>query len=294
MKRIPRNLIQHLEWKPQDGAFPTPPTSPAPQPAQTLLSIDNLINHGRSFYNTDTDSDGKAIGVTQSLKQAMEHGTVASLPYLIAGKAQAATENYLWQSWFSASEEHVGIDKEGRFGTAGKPVVVVVHGFRLLTPDRIMQAYADGLTPQGAAKLTETEFGHLLEGKLPSDESIQLYTVDQAKDNLRDPFGNYAVIVDFELAKAQNGYATKDKFLKNPLVLARSGVNIALSTYFDKAKNTDGKVGNHHRLAEIDPQQPQGRVLFVYDNYNGLIGNNNLYINGRFVGVAPEARVARK
>ena len=67
-----------------------------------------------------------------------------------------------------------------------------------------------------------------------------------------------------------------------------------LEAYFDKAKDSDGDVGNHHRFGEIDPSQPQGRVLFLFDDYYHLIGSGDLDDGGRFVGVAPEAHGARK
>jgi len=77
--------------------------------------------------------------------------------------------------------------------------------------------------------------------------------------------------------------------MNNPLVLARVGVKDHLDSYFDKAKH-EGKVANWHIFNEVDPQQPQGRVLFVDSNNSGLVGSNDLDNDGRFVGVAPEAR----
>ncbi|MBU2637590.1 MAG: hypothetical protein KJ955_01325, partial [Nanoarchaeota archaeon] len=71
------------------------------------------------------------------------------------------------------------------------------------------------------------------------------------------------------------------------LVIARAGTLEHLDGYFDKAKSSD-KVGNWHRLGEINFRQPQGRLLFVYLTYYGLSGDDYLYYDGRFVGVAPE------
>jgi len=289
--RIPQELLKNLERRLTVGSASPAPT---PAPATSILTISDLINTGRAFYSNETDSSGRNIGVASSLRQALDYAPqgIATLPYLIAGKAQADKENYLWKNWYAADEEHVGIDKRGIFGEAGKPVVLVVHSnssSRLLIPARIIKAYEDGLTPQNAAKLIPKEFDDLILGKLPSGIFFPIYTVTQIKlDAVPTAFGTYAVAVPFEAAKAQaSGQLTKKQFMENPLVIARAGMLDHLDDYFEKAKSSE-KVGNYHRFAEIDPTIPQGRVLFVDINYGGLIGDD-LNISGRFVGVAPKA-----
>ncbi|MDI6738606.1 MAG: hypothetical protein QME12_08935, partial [Nanoarchaeota archaeon] len=162
-------------------------------------------------------------------------------------------------------------------------------------PERIRQAYSDGLTQQNAAEYTNDEFDNLLKGILPSGESIDLYTVDDVKKGIPEPFGRYAVWMPAEAAKATaSGYHNKKVFMENPLVIARAGTLEHLDDYFEKAKKSDSTVGNWHRLGEIDFQQPQGRLLFIDSALNGLYGDNYLYNSGRFIGVAPEAHGARK
>ncbi|MBI1968844.1 hypothetical protein HYS49_02950 [Candidatus Woesearchaeota archaeon] len=297
IKIIPRELIKHLEWTPGQAAHLVPPAPAAavPVPQRGVFSLDDLINRGKPLYSDQQDGNGKLIGVAVSLQQTVEYAgaecLVASLPYLIAGKATADKNNYLWKNWFTAlSEEDIGIDKKGAFVTKSSPVVITVHGGGILTPDRIMQAYREGLTPQNAAKFTNEEFDNLLRGVLPSGESIDLYTVDDVKRGIPDPFGRYAVALDFKNAKATtSGYHAKTDFLKNPLVLSRAGTPNHLEAYFDKAKS-GGTVGNWHRLAEIEPNHPQGRLLFLGNDDGGLDGFYSLFNLGRFVGVvAPEA-----
>ncbi|MEK6816027.1 MAG: hypothetical protein AABY09_00300 [Nanoarchaeota archaeon] len=300
---IPRELIRHLEWTPGQDALEIPIVSLSPQPVlQRFGSIDALVSGGREFYSEQKDSRGHYMGVAVALQDAVsrmgQDGIIATMPYLIAGKSKADKENYLWQNWFTAlTEEDAGIDADGKLVGRGQAVVLTVHGGGILNHERIMQAYAEGLTPQNAAKLTDDEFNKLLNGVLPSGDSISLYTVDDVKKgNVPDPFGRYAVWMPAEAARSKSsGYHAKGDFMKNELVVARSGTLEHLDAYFEKAKHPSNKnVGNWHGLGEIDFSQPQGRVLFVNNDCLGLSGNYLLYNLGRFVGVAPEARGARK
>ncbi len=277
-------------------------TIPPPVPIQQRLdSIDALVNSGREFYSRQKNSRGNYISVAVALQEAMDevapNGIIATMPYLIAGKSQADRSNYLWQNWFTAlSEEDAGIDKNGKLVGRGQAVVLVVHGGGILTPERIRQAYSEGLTLQNAAKFKEEEFSSLLNGVLPSGESINLYTVDDVKRGIPVPFGRYAVWMPAETAKSKpSGYHKKSDFMSNELVIARAGTLKHLDAYFEKAKHLlDNDVGNWYKFGEIDFHHPQGRVLFVYDNFDGLDDNFNLNSSGRFVGVAQDALTAKK
>ena len=281
---------------------PPEPIPPKPTSQSRVFEISNLLSRGKEFESGAKNSAGLLIGILIALREAMQYttpnGVVASMPYHIAGKAKADKGNYLWQKWFTAlSEENVGIDKKGDFVKKGKPVVVVVHAGGILTPDRIEQAYDQGLTAQNAAKYTIKEFDDLLSGKLPSGESIEIYTVDQVKrKEIPYPFGRYAVALDFEIAKSvkYDHLYLKQEFVGNPLVLARTGTPEYLEDYFEKAQEPSQHfVRNWHRFHQIDPEQPQGRVLFVDDTFGGLYGYY-LINYGRFVGVAPEVQARKK
>lgn len=289
---IPRDLIKHLEWEP--GKKKPKKKKPVPKPEQQKdISIDYLIKNGAYFENNNLPT---------ALRKAYEHagkeGSVASMPQLIAGKAIADKSNYLWKKWYTAlSEENICIDKKGRFGKKGKAIVITVHNRGILTPDRIQKAYDEKLTKQYAAKYTEKEIGDLLSGILPNGNSIPFCTVDDVKRGITLPLASlpYAVVMDFETVKAtESGWYKKKRFMDNPLVIARAGTLEYLETYFDKAKDSNKNVGCWHRFKEIDPKQPQGRLLFLGSSYYGLNGNYYLDYYGRFVGVAPEARRAKK
>jgi len=291
---IPRELIRHLEWSPGQEE----PQKPSPKPIQqtkpqNISSIDTLVREGKPFYSAERDGSGKFIGAARSLEQALGYATnegiVASMPYLIAGKSKAAKENYLWKNWFTAlSEENAGIDKKGILGKKGQELVITVHDGGLLNKERIMQAYNEGLTPQNAAKYKQKEFNDLLKGVLPNGENIELYTIDDIKRGIPEPFGRYAVWMPAEVAKSKSsGYHSKTDFMDNELVIARAGTLEYLDAYFEEAKKSDGTVGNWHRLGEIDFSQPQGRVLFLSTDCDGLYGGD--LGSGRFVGVSPRS-----
>ncbi|MDD3175265.1 MAG: hypothetical protein PHU51_02200 [Candidatus Nanoarchaeia archaeon] len=254
------------------------------------FSVDDLINQQNIFYSNKQRNNkhiGNAVALEEAYTQLGDEGIIASMPYLIAGKAESEKDNYLWQDWFTAlSEENVGIDTKGNFVKKGKPVVITVHGGGILTPERIFQAYGDGLTSQNSAKYTNEEFEQLLNGKI-NGESIEIYSIDDVmKGNIKNPFGKYAIVLDFDVAKnTKSDYFDKKDFMKNPLVLARAGTLEYLDVYFEKAKHSDGTVGNSHRLNDIDPKQPQGRVLYLNIDYNWLDGSISLDNDGRFVGV---------
>ena len=294
---IPRELIKHLEWIPGQQPPQRPAVNLNSQPVQQrTASIDALVNGGREFFSEQKDSNGNYIGVAVALQEAYDQmgsdAIIATMPYLVAGKAQAEKSNYLWQKWFTAlSEENAGIDKNGKLVGRGQPVVLTLHGRGILTPERIRQAYSEGLTPQNAAKFTDDEFDNLLNGVLPSGESINLYTVDDIKRGISDPFGRYAVWMPAETAKSKSsGHHSKSDFMNNELVIARVGTLEHLDAYFEKARHSSNhNLGNWHRLGEIDFTQPQGRVLFVGDTSDGLSGINYLNSNGRFVGVRKNA-----
>ena len=311
VKIIPADRIKHLEWNPEKDSTqqqapiqhqPIIPRNTAVAFNSNGFSVDDLVNNGKYFYSDKQDKNGNWVGVPiafqKALKYADANGIVASMPYLIAGKAQAEKENYLWQYWFTAlTEENIGIDKKGIFARkAGDPVLVTVHGGGILTPKRISTAYKSGLTPQNAATYTDSEFDKLLQGVLPTGETIQIYNLEDLKKGISNPFDRYAVVMNFDDAKAtKSGYFTKQEFIENPVVLARAGTLNYLDSYFEKAKKSDNEtVGNHHRFSEVDPSVSQGRLLFLSNSYGGLVGDGNLSGKGRFVGVAPEAHVAKK
>ncbi|MDI6738069.1 MAG: hypothetical protein QME12_06165, partial [Nanoarchaeota archaeon] len=105
-KIIPPELIRHLEWSPGQEVPQMPAPGAAKPVQQIVLSIDELVKNGKQFYSAEKDSEGRYIGVAAALQQAYDEmgsdAIIATMPYLIAGKAKAGKKNYLWQKWFTA------------------------------------------------------------------------------------------------------------------------------------------------------------------------------------------------
>ena len=249
----------------------------------------------------------------QALRYAGDRGFVASLPQLLHARVNAAYDNIIWNTWFTANSE------ESVMRTArGTPVVVTVHGGGIFaTPERRERSYRadlhrtnpEGLTGQYAAKITTKEAHDLLDGKLPSGDEIPMYHYSEFRNgNVGLPM-RYGVILDFELArKSTSGYERFELLKQDPLMIVRAGGAEAATRYLDKAAARHGteRMGARHPLNRIDPDQPQTRLLNLggnrggtnsegtddglgwgYDEDWGISGNNGLVDMARYVAVAP-------
>ena len=116
-----------------------------------------------------------------------------------------------------------------------------------------------------------------------------MFRIEEVNERLVVPH-RFGVVMPYSEAQATfSGLHLKQDFMKNKLVIARCAGSLGeLGTFYDKSALSDG-VGNYQPLAGKDPSISQGRVLFVYYDYDGLSGNSNLYSYSRFVGVAPKA-----
>jgi len=288
---IPRELIKHLEWIPGQEPLQQEPVPQVIPPSQqnSLFYIDDILK-GTPFYD-----DKLPIALQKTLEFAGEGGIVATMPELIAAKIEADKSHDFWQKWYSVhTEENIGIDKKGIFYDREEPVLVVVNGGGILTPNRIQLAYDEGLL-RGSAKYHDDEFDGLLDGRLPNGESINLYRFEEIKEGVSDLPHKFGVVMPYRLAQeTKSGYYKKREFLENPLVIARMGGLENLEAYYEKGKDSANDMGNWHPFNGRDASVPQGRALFLNLDLSGLLGRCNLDYYGRFVGVAPEARRARK
>ncbi|MBI4448179.1 hypothetical protein HY643_04305 [Candidatus Woesearchaeota archaeon] len=253
--------------------------------------IADLIALGKTFYSGKRDSDGRWVGIADALRQALgyagKYGFVASMPEFIAARCLVGKEHEFWRNWYTTlSEEDFGIDKKGLYGKKNEPVLVVLHGGGILTPNRIEQAINEGLV-DSSAKYRDAEFDGLLEGKLPDGKKVKLYTLDDLKKETKILEHNFGVVMPYEVARAsESGWHRKKEFLSNPLVIARVVDLENLEAYFGKAKYPDGTLGNFHTFESRSPNQAQGLLLFLNSIGLNLNCNNNLNIDGRSVGVS--------
>ncbi|MBI5064823.1 hypothetical protein HZA97_01175 [Candidatus Woesearchaeota archaeon] len=253
------------------------------------FSVKDLIERGNDhFYWNDEKLKNSPLIVGGSLMRCLswvaeKNGVIASLPYLIAGLSVANKTHWLKRRFHTAlSEENVGLDANGN------PVIIIVHGGGILSSKIEYLIFDEYLTPQNAIKYSTGDWNNLLNGELPNGERIELYDVDDVKRGLiPDPFGRYGIVLDFDKVRNTGSeYHNKVQFLSNDLVIARAGTLEHLEQYFDSFASQ--KVGNWHvfnEINKINPEQSQGRMLLINQDFNGLSGVSGMNKHARFVGV---------
>ena len=216
----------------------------------------------------------------ETLRRAVEYagddGFVASMPQLLHARANASYDNIIWNPWFTSnSEESVAKTPQGQ------RVVVAVHGggifasperFRKLFHASVNRSCEVGFTGLFAAKIAEREARDLLEGKLPDGTEIPVFFFDEFKRGIADLPRRYAVVMDFETAKkSKSGNETFDALKDDPLMMVRAGGVEAAAAYLDKARDRHKSpvMGNWHSFNDINPDQPQTRILFLAGTEGG-------------------------
>ena len=220
----------------------------------------------------------------RALEYAGDDGYVASLPDLLRARARAPYDNIVWNTWFTShSEECVVATPQGN------PVVVAIHGGGVLgTPERFERSlHADmdhrneeGLTGDGAAKVTSQEARHLLAGRLPDGTEIPVYPFSEFRRGIAELPRRYAVVLDFELArKTEKGFTPFEVLKEEPNFIVRAGGREAAAAYLDRfqARHYTKLMGNFHPFNHIDPDQPQTRVIFLAGNQGGVGGEGDYY-----------------
>ena len=216
-----------------------------------------------------------------ALRRALDHagddGFVASMPQLLHARTNASCDNEIWniRSFASHSEESV-VRTRG-----GNHVVVAVHGGGIFaSPERFRTLYHAstsrfselGFTGLFGARISEAEAQCLLDGRLPDGTEIPVFSFGEFENGISDLPRRYAVIVDFAIARnSNNGNAPFDALKRDPLMMVRAGGVEAAETYLDRARDrgTSEVTGSWHCLNDIDPDQPQTRVLFLGGNEGG-------------------------
>jgi len=217
------------------------------------------------------------IALRRALRYAGDDGFVASMPQLLHARTNASYENIVWNTWFTAnSEENVLTTPQGNH------VVVTVHGGGIFaSPERFERSLradlsrhnSEGLTGQYAAKITEQEAHDVLQGKLPDGSEIPVYPFDEFKQGITNLPMRYAVVLDFDVAKnSARGYVSFDVLEDDPSMIVRAGGVEPLAEYLDKARNRHNTelMGNWHSHNNIDPKQPQARLLNLGGNKGGV------------------------
>ena len=213
----------------------------------------------------------------QALDYAGEDGFVASMPQLLHARANAANDNEIWntRSFTSNSEESVATTKQGH------QVVVVVHGGGIFaSPERFKRLYHAsvnrsselGFTGLFGAKISEGEAQNIVEGRLPDGSEIPVFSYREFKRGIALLPRRYAVVLDYETARnSSSGNVAFEDLKDDPLMIARAGGVEAATAYLGKMRDRRKSevMGSWHYFKEINPEQPQTRVLFLGGSEGG-------------------------
>jgi len=222
---------------------------------------------GTPIYNTHLPT---------AQREAQTNGVAATMPMLLAARAQQSLSNDIWQNWFTASTE-----EDSGATIAGKSMVVVAHGTPILRPDRIESAYREGLYV-GGARLTKEELNSVAKNAIHIDDFFGM-----TQEEISELGVQYSVVLPFKRARQTvSGYQSIDGLYENPLFIARAGGTTTAHQFLDKLRTEKiSNYGQWHIFNDVDERQAQGRLLFLYSHINGLSGNDSLINDGRFVRV---------
>lgn len=229
----------------------------------------------------------------RALDYAGDDGFVASMPQLMHARMNAPFDNEIWDNWFFTSNSEENTVRSPR----GNRLAVVVHGGGIFsTPERFRKLYlanvnrlsADGYTGVFGAKILEQEARDIQEGRLPDGTEIPVFSFDEFKRGDADLPRRYAVVMDFEMARTSKcGYASFDELKDDPLMIVRAGGVEAAAKYLDKSKDYYGttEMGSWHRFDDLNPNQPQTWVQFLFDCLGGASDKEQLDPASRQQGI---------
>lgn len=270
--------------------------------------MDVVIGSGASDY---IGTKGRAFigspdyALSKTIKYAGKEGYVASMPHLLQGKVismkkpehkRTESDRNLLTNWFtSLSEECVGIDKSGKYLARDSPIYLCIHGGGILSlPERIKRASSEGLTPTGAAKLSDDELSGILSGKLPNGKTMKVYSYENfVAETALPPI--YGIVLDFNEFKIPQTLQGSKNLLESKLFVVRAGSKAQAKAFLDglnehkkSSKSLNNiRYRNGHMYSMVNPEEPQVTLLQVHNISDLGISVAMLNYDARFVGVSP-------
>ena len=175
----------------------------------------------------------------------------------------------------------------------------------LATAEGLKKAFSK-IGEYGFMLIPDDEWVAVEKGQYAGKEIVRVHLEDARKGKVPIPGTPYCISARLDKDKfvinpaGQLGY---DSFMKDDRVLMIAGspdCREALAKMLFGKKETGGEgwtvVGSYHRINDVDfnNKQPKGRLAYLSNYSNGLDGNRNSDIFGRFVGVGAGGAVGEK
>jgi hypothetical protein len=184
------------------------------------------------------------------------------VPELVDARIASPKESIIWKRcWTSPSIKATGRTRQGN------AVVVYAHVPNYFSDPKNIKNSLDSLR-NGAGPMPQSEFQRLLD----------------LEDN------EYVFVVDHSVLRcSESGVVSVKDALKYPQVVPFLGGKERAGTYLEKGEPVFGKNMGVWHSDDLDESTPLGRLLFLGEDSDGLIGSANLYVFGRFLGVQKSA-----
>ena len=298
MKRIPRDIIEHLEYNPDAvKRKEVPEEDSVPAVVEPEVEVHEVAPHEiADIYRWCSLHGGGCIydALINAGEYARDGGFIPTMPEFIEALGEVPKRNKLWRrGYVTRTEEYIGIDRDGKFVDKGDYAFIVVHG-EGITADRIKDEYEPD---DYSIKLTDDEFDDLLNGILPNKNTVTIHTFEEFMKKVKKEDKSsryyelpayYGIVLDYKDIKGLPTHIYNEKELMvNPLILARcGGKKEVMKRYFEKAMSSPGIKGtiatglpNFFKYRFVEPTEPEG---WLVEHNKGFYGSGqcdeNMYV----------------
>ena len=269
LKEIEKH-IQDSGWNPKD-------------PINNKKKIENLV-HEIITKGVPKSNMNIIHALDIALNYSGPKGYIATLPELSLLKINNEKEDYFFPGFYTAhTEEHVGIDNEGRFYKRGEKVLTIIHGGGLITPSRIKESDIE-IFKNELIKFDQNQFNELLKGNIGAKKNIKMIPYEEFHNiNIQDH--QYGVVLPLKEMLGEYISMTKNKFMSSPLMISRFGGDEFLEDFFD-CSNINGHFIAHQ--TNFEKYSVNNGTLINYDPESSCLYPASKFNFGYFLSINPK------
>ena len=167
----------------------------------------------------------------------------------------------------------------------------------LATQKGLNDAFKNRRGDYGFMTIDDNEWATVGKGHYKGQDVARIHLDDVKKGDVPKAGTSYTIFVNLDKDKFtinENGQLNYDTFMADDRVLMVTGSpenRETLAKMLFGAEKDGGEgwdsVGSYHRMNEIGFDEARGRLVYLYNNNDGLDGDNyDIYNNGRFLGVS--------